>query len=108
MRTGADLSRQRARYHRPVRKLVKLAVVVLGIRALMRWRKGREQAELASSAPASVTADPADELRRKLAESRGDGGTAAPTPEASVADRRAEVHESGRAALDEMKTSDEA
>ena len=28
--------------------------------------------------------------------------------EASVADRRAEVHEQGRAALDEMKTSDEA
>lgn len=92
-----------------MRKLVKLAVVVLGIRALMRWRKGREQAGLASSAPAPVAADPADELRRKLAESRGDGDTApAPAPEASVADRRAEVHESGRAALDEMKTSDEA
>jgi hypothetical protein len=88
-----------------VGKLIKLAIVVLGIRAFMRWRRGRKQAEVAPP-PATAAADPADELRRKLAESRDEDVEAA-TPESSVADRRADVHEAGRAALDEM-TSDEA
>lgn len=92
-----------------MRKLVKLALVILGIRAFMRWRKSRRQPEIASPAPAPGTADPADELRRKLAESREDGDASpAAAPESSVADRRAEVHESGRAAIDEMTPSDEA
>ena len=51
--------------------------------------------------------DPADELRQKLAESRVDEADDEPAPEESVEDRRAEVHEQGRAALDEMKPSDE-
>jgi hypothetical protein len=86
-----------------VRKLIKIALVALGIRALLRWWKGRNaQQGATASAPA---ADPADELRRKLAESRTDA--AAEAPPASVADRRAEVHEEGRAALDEMKQPDE-
>lgn len=92
-----------------MRKLIKLAIVALGIRALLRWRKSRKPAEAAatSSAPAP---DPADELRRKLAESREDvaGEPAPDAREASVADRRADVHEQGRAALDEMNSSDEA
>lgn len=94
-------------YHRPVRKLVKIGLVVLGIRALLSWRKSRHGHE---AAMAPTTSDPANELRRKLAESREDDApteTSAP-PEASVADRRTEIHEQGRAALDEMKSSDEA
>lgn len=91
-----------------MRKLIKLALIALGIRAFLRWRKSRRQAELAPPASASVTADPADELRRKLAESRDDEVTPAAPPEATVADRRAEVHDAGRAALDEMTSSDEA
>ena len=59
-----------------MRKLVKLAVVALGVRALMRWRKSRRKAEASPPAPATVTPDPADELRRKLAESREDGDAA--------------------------------
>ena len=51
--------------------------------------------------------DPADELRQKLAESRVDEADDEPASEESVEDRRAEVHEQGRAALDEMKPSDE-
>ena len=91
-----------------MRKLIKLAIVILGIRALMRWRKSRQQAEVAASAPtAGDPADPAEELRRKLAESRDEDVVTA-APESSVADRRAEVHDAGRAALDEMTTSDEA
>jgi hypothetical protein len=94
-----------------VRKLIKIALIALGIRALLRWwKRRRAEAELATSAPPP---DPADQLRQKLAESRGDDpaelGDADDEPiEASVADRRAEVHEQGRAALDEMKSPDEA
>jgi hypothetical protein len=93
-----------------VRKLVKLALVALGVRAFLRWRKRRRQPEVPSPvpAPAAAGADPAEELRRKLAETRDDEGASSAPPEASVADRRAEVHASGRAALDEMTTSDEA
>lgn len=92
-----------------MRRLIKLAVVALGIRALVRWRKSRQQIEPAAPVPPSTAADPAVELRRKLAETREDEG-AEPVvpPESSVADRRAEVHEAGRAALDEMTPSDEA
>ena len=95
------------RYHRPVRKLIKLALVALGIRAFLHWRKSRREAR--AGAPAEPVADPADELRRKLAESRDDVvlEEVAEPPAASVTDRRAEVHEQGRAALDEMKSTDE-
>ena len=91
-----------------MRKLIKLALVALGIRALLRWRKRRREAQ--APAPAAEAADdPADELRRKLAESREDADMDAveEPPAASVADRRAEVHEQGRATLDEMKSTDE-
>jgi hypothetical protein len=92
-----------------MRRLVQIALIVLGIRAFLRWRKGREaQATAAEPVAQRAAGDPADELRRKLAESRENDPTAeAPAPVASVADRRAEVHEQGRTALDEMKPSDE-
>jgi hypothetical protein len=91
-----------------VRKLIKLALIALGIRALLRWRKRRKQAE-ATSPAAQPADDPADDLRRKLAESREDTVVDAveEPPAASVGDRRAEVHEQGRATLDEMKSTDE-
>ncbi|HUG65493.1 MAG TPA: hypothetical protein VMK83_09770 [Gaiellaceae bacterium] len=92
-----------------MRKLIKIALIAVGIRALLRWRKSRQATESATTSTAPVP-DPADELRRKLADSRDDDGpaeTPAP-PEASVAERRTEVHEQGRAALDVMKSSDEA
>jgi hypothetical protein len=92
-----------------VRKLIKLALVALGIRALLRWRKSRRETQTTPST-AEPAADPADELRRKLAESREDEAVAEPEepPAVAVTDRRAEVHEQGRAALDEMNTSDES
>lgn len=91
-----------------MRKLIKLALIALGIRALLRWQKRRKEAQATSPASAPA-ADPADELRRKLAESRDDGALdeVSETPAASVTDRRAEVHEQGRTALDEMKPTDE-
>lgn len=91
-----------------MRKLIKLALVALGIHAFRRWRKSRKERQARAPA-AEPAADPADVLRRKLAESRDD---AVPEevdepPAASVTDRRAKVHEQGRAALDEMKPTDE-
>ena len=91
-----------------MRKLIKLAIVAFGIRALLRWWKGRNAT---AQAPATSTPaeDPAHELRRKLAASReDDDATVEAPPTQAVGDRRAEVHEQGRATLDEMnpKTED--
>jgi hypothetical protein len=87
-----------------VRRLLTWLVVTLGIAALV--RKLRRRAE-ASSAPATPIAhDHADELRRKLAESRVDEPEpAGAVPEGSVDERRADVHAEGRAKLDEMRPS---
>jgi hypothetical protein len=94
-----------------VRRLVKIALVALGIRWFLKRRKRRrEEREAAQLAwtQATPAADPADELRQKLAASRAEAdpeeAEAAPT---SVADRRAEVHEQGRSTLDAMTSSDE-
>jgi hypothetical protein len=112
-RAGSDRrssSFPRGRYHRAVRRLVKIALVALGIRWFLRWRKRKreERAEAELPAPAPPASDPADELRQKLADSRvEEAEEPEPAPAASVTDRRAEVHEQGRAALDEMKSSDE-
>ncbi len=91
-----------------VRKLIKIALVALGIRAFLRWRKRRQAAAELESGPPPT--DPADELRQKLAESRSEDGAIEPDapPEASVEDRRADVHAQGRATVDEMASSDEA
>ena len=92
-----------------MRRLIKIALVALGIRAFLRWRKRRRaEAAIESTPPPSV--DPAAELRQKLADSRAeDDAVASEEPaEASVADRRADVHAEGRATVDEMTSSDEA
>jgi hypothetical protein len=89
-----------------VRKLIKIGLIILGIRAFLHWRKSR-QAQPGTTAVTPAD-DPADELRRKLAESREDDvAVDDEPPAASVARRRTEVHEHGQAALDEMKSSDE-
>ena len=92
-----------------MRRLVKIALVALGIRAFLRWRK-RRKAEAPASGAAPTAADPADELRQKLAENRTEteADEAPAAPEATVDDRRADVHEQARATIDDMKSSDEA
>jgi hypothetical protein len=91
-----------------VRRLIKIALVALGIRAFLAWRKKRKEAR-ATAPPAPLpAADPADELRQKLAESREDTDAPDEPPAATVADRRADVHEQGRATIDAMKSTDES
>jgi hypothetical protein len=93
-----------------VRKLIKIALVALGIRAFLAWRRKRKEAQATAPAGATPAADPADELRQKLAESRedADASEAEEPPAETVADRRADVHEHGRATIDEMKSTDES
>lgn len=89
-----------------MRKRLTWLLVTLGIAALVRRlkRRGRHAEPAPVAAP---TDDPADELRRRLAESRStDEGENAPTPpETTVEERRAKVHDHGRAALDDMRSS---
>jgi hypothetical protein len=74
-------------------------LVVTGIAALVAYFLRRR-----SPAPASIEADPAEELRRKLDETRGrsDGTT---EPATDLDDRRQDVHDRARAAADEMRGS---
>jgi hypothetical protein len=95
-----------------VRRLVKIALVALGIRWFLKRRKRRHEERQAAELPSTRTVpadDPADELRQKLAASRAeaDPDEAETTATPSVADRRTEVHEQGRATLDEMNSPDE-
>jgi len=92
-----------------MRRLVRWTIVALGIAALVRWLKSRKAA-VEIGAPSEQPVDPAEALRRKLAEQRdaAEPGEAATEPETSVAERRAEVHEQARAALDEMESSPES
>jgi hypothetical protein len=94
-----------------MRRLLTWVVVTLGVAEIVRRLRRRGQQD--EIAPAREPDDPADELRRKLAESRSDEEEAAVpeppiSPEASVEERRANVHEEGRATLDEMREPDES
>ena len=90
-----------------MRRLVKIALVALGIRWFLKWRKRRREERQADQRPTTPTTDPADELRQKLAASRVEAEPEETAPAPSVADRRAGVHEQGRAALDEMNSPGE-
>lgn len=88
-----------------MRRRLTWLLVSLGIAALVRRLRRREAPEL----EAHETDDPADELRRKLAESRSDEEDMPPPEPAedTVEERRADVHQQGRAALDDMRDSEE-
>jgi hypothetical protein len=94
-----------------MRRLLTWILVSLGIAAVARRLRRRERHD--ELAPPPGDADPAAELRQKLAESRSDEETAAEppvsppvSPAASVENRRASVHEQGRATVDEMRGTD--
>jgi hypothetical protein len=87
-----------------MRRRLTWLLVTLGIAALVRrLRRRSEPGPLTHEAD-----DPADELRRKLADSRAEENDAAPPepPADTVEERRADVHQEGRAALDEMRDSE--
>jgi hypothetical protein len=91
-----------------MRKLLTWTAVTLGIAALARRLKRRRTAAVPAApttAPPS-SADPADELRRTLAAARSPEQTAADEqlPDGTVAERRADVHGDGKAALEEMRS----
>ena len=86
-----------------MRKLATWVVVSLGIAALLHRRK-RRRAAAETATPIVPAADPADELRRKLAESRTESVTPEAVPDATGSERRADVHDEARAALDEMRS----
>jgi hypothetical protein len=71
-----------------------------GAAFVFRWRLRRRR-------PSEAAPDPAEELKRKLQESRAEEpGTQAAEPEeprTGVDERRRLVHERGRAAVDEMR-----
>jgi hypothetical protein len=95
-----------------MRRLLTWIVVTLGIAAIARRLRKRGQVDETTESVAAPD-DPADELRQKLAHSRSDQApvadnpgaeaTESESPEASVEGRRADVHEQGRATLDEMR-----
>jgi hypothetical protein len=108
-----------------MRKLLISLLVTLGIAALvrrLRRHRAHEDREPAAavgpeaavepSAGEGSADDPADELRRKLANTRAEGTVVStPSPadaDSTVEDRRAEVHEQGRSTLDEMRESSES
>jgi hypothetical protein len=96
-----------------MRRLLTWLAVSLGIAALVRRlrRSNRPVASVPADEPVAEPAaddDPADELRRKLAESRAaDQPVAVPPSPVTVEERRAEVHGQGRSALEEMRETDE-
>ncbi len=107
-----------------MRKRLTWILVTVGIAALV--RKLRSRGEAGPPEP-PVAADPADELRQKLASSRepeapgeaaGEAAVPDTTPsddppppppasEPSIDEQRAEVHGEGRAAIHEMQKSAE-
>jgi hypothetical protein len=89
-----------------MRRRLTWLLVTLGIAALVRRLRRKTEAQVDTD----ETADPADELRRKLADSRSEEEeTPAPEPPAdTVEERRADVHQQGRAALDEMNEPEES
>jgi len=88
-----------------VRKLLTWLTGLLGIAALVRFLRQRPD-----ETPAVGPGDPAEELRRKLAASRGDAEPAPeePAPEppprvTSIEERRAEVHARAQDAIGLMR-----
>ena len=84
---------------------------LIGLAALGRWLARRRHPEAAPAEPVEATpvqeapGDPAEELRRKLADARVAEPDAAPASEPSAEtldERRARVHAKAREAIDSM------
>ena len=81
------------------RRLVLLTGIAALLAWFLRWRRGPELVPSELEA-----ADPADELRRKLDETRTlSEPEPPPAPGGDLEARRRDVHDRGRAAVDEMQ-----
>ncbi len=110
-----------------MRRLLTWVIVTVGIAALVRKLRRRGQEDTWTVDTPAAADDPADELRQRLASTReadsgqegasapvledaappADPPTPEPTSEPSIDERRTEVHDEGRAAIDEMRKSAE-
>ena len=77
----------------------------VGIAALGRALSRKGAATAPPAEPAGAMGDPAEELRRTLAASRGDEPAAEPEdePEGALDERRARVHAKAQEAIDAMR-----
>jgi hypothetical protein len=94
-----------------MRRLLFLAGLAAG--AYFLWRTLSRRRLRTAPEPPSMDFDPAAELRRKLAETREtpvpqqpDSASASPEPEPD--DRRRQVHEDAREAVEQMRATDPA
>ena len=88
---------------------------LIGLAALGRWLARRRHPDTSPAEPVEATApaesqaaDPAEELRRKLADARvaeQDDAPAAEVPAETLDERRARVHAKAREAIDSMSDS---
>ena len=84
-----------------MRRLLAWLGLAAGALAFWRWRHGRK------AAPPPAAADPAEELKQKLAETRSDEPADEPAaepeePQPSLDERRRAVHDKARQAMDDM------
>jgi hypothetical protein len=94
-----------------MRKFLVWLAAAVGVAALIRRIRRRAEPAEITPAPAETIGDPAEELRRKLAETRPDEqGTVTDDhagTDVAVDEQRSDVHEKARGMIDEMKPSDE-
>jgi len=99
-----NAGRRRSRYHRSVKRAFAWFAGLVGIAALGRVLARRRHPAASTVEPSGVAADdPAEVLRRKLADKRQPELQVQEAPaEETLEERRARVHAKARAAIDEM------
>ena len=91
-----------------MRRLFAWTAGLVGIAALGRLLAARRARLEAPALPPPQSPDPAEQLRRRLAESREDvGSSPSPEPSESLEDRRARIHAKAQEAMSAMDALEE-
>ena len=93
-----------------VRRLFGWMAGLVSIAALARVLARRRRDERRAAEPQAVAQDPAEELRRKLSETREAAGaneSGPPEPTETLEDRRSRVHAKAQEAIDAMQDAPE-
>jgi hypothetical protein len=94
-----------------VRRLFGWMAGLVSIAALARVLARRRRDERRAAEPQAVAQDPAEELRRKLSETREAAGATEPSgppePTETLEDRRSRVHAKAQEAIDAMQDAPE-